>query len=579
MRWSSSNAAPDTTSARGPRSAGPRRAGLRRRLGLVLAGYLVGPWTAAAAAVPPPPSAPPAEVESVTVAEFFAPGALHSFNLELPPASLASLRTAPRRFVLGTLRFGGQPPWAVEVRIKGESGSAQSVDEKPAWTVDFLRLPSGPEPGSARRFLGLSRLQFHNGAEDPSYFHEWLGGQVFRDAGIPYPQVTHTRLTLNGKALGLYVVREGFTAEFLATQFPPGDGVLYDNDTGRDVDADLHVNLATRQESLATAAAHWRALRWAVQEPDPVRRWETLGERLDADPFLRFIGTEVVLGHRDGYALARNNFRVYFDPRRQRFMFLADGLDQLLGSPELPWLPHFSGLLAQAMVSTPAGKARYRAELQALLAGPAAEARVVPLLESATTRLRARLSPVERPALEAAHRDLAQRYRQRLAALRTQLQADELPHLRPGVDGVSLGNWKAWDAGEGSRLEQTPAPDGSPALHFVASARTSASWRTRVHLPPGRYVMRGRGWVRGVQPVDPRRPQGLALRQSGKPRLAAGLSGDTLDWQDLMTVVVVSAESEQPAELLVEFTARSGEAWVELGTLRIFPENPTGADR
>src|SRR5688572_15321737 len=68
---------------------------------------------------------------------------------------------------------------------------------------------------------------------------------------------------------------------------------------------------------------------------------------------------EVMLGHRDGYCLARNNFRVYHDLDSDRMIFLPQGMDQLFGTANLPWQPSFAGLVARAVVSTPEGKQRY----------------------------------------------------------------------------------------------------------------------------------------------------------------------------------------------------------------------------
>ena len=38
-------------------------------------------------------------------------------------------------------------------------------------------------------------------------------------------------------------------------------------------------------------------------------------------------------GHRDGYCLARNNFRVYHDVDSGRFVFFPHGMDVLFGNP------------------------------------------------------------------------------------------------------------------------------------------------------------------------------------------------------------------------------------------------------
>ena len=55
------------------------------------------------------------------------------------------------------------------------------------------------------------------------------------------------------------------------------------------------------------------ALADAALETDVAKRWPRLEQALDVDRFVDFMAMEVMVGHRDGYCLARNNYRVYHD--------------------------------------------------------------------------------------------------------------------------------------------------------------------------------------------------------------------------------------------------------------------------
>ncbi len=57
---------------------------------------------------------------------------------------------------------------------------------------------------------------------------EWLGSEIFRQAGYPAPRVGHVRLWINDRDLGLYVIREGFDDAFLKRVFGSADGNLFD---------------------------------------------------------------------------------------------------------------------------------------------------------------------------------------------------------------------------------------------------------------------------------------------------------------------------------------------------------------
>ncbi len=85
------------------------------------------------------------------------------------------------------------------------------------------------------------------------------------------------------------------------------------------------------------------------------------------DHFVAFMAMEVMLGHRDGYCLARNNYRVYHDLDSGKMVFFPHGMDQLFGNPDAPWQPHMAGLVAKAVMETTEGNRRYRASFASLL--------------------------------------------------------------------------------------------------------------------------------------------------------------------------------------------------------------------
>src|SRR5262249_47624356 len=109
-----------------------------------------------------------------------------------------------------------------------------------------------------------------------------------------------------------------------------------------------------------------KALSAAALEPDLDRRWIKINEALEVDRFIRFMALEVMIGHRDGYCLARNNFRVYRDVDTGKMVFFPQGMDQLFGIANLPWTPHMAGLVAKSIMEIPAGKERYENSFRSL---------------------------------------------------------------------------------------------------------------------------------------------------------------------------------------------------------------------
>src|SRR5207244_1709630 len=105
----------------------------------------------------------------------------------------------------------------------------------------------------------------------------------------------------------------------------------------------------------------------AAREPDLPRRWERLQQVLDVERFLSFMAIEIMACHRDGYCLARNNFRIYQDRDSGKIVFFPHGMDQLFGKADASIQPHMHGLIARALLETPEGRQGYRQRVALLL--------------------------------------------------------------------------------------------------------------------------------------------------------------------------------------------------------------------
>src|SRR5204863_106019 len=77
----------------------------------------------------------------------------------------------------------------------------------------------------------------------------------------------------------------------------------------------------------------------AVRETDLQQRLAAVNKTLDLDRFISFIAMEVIVCHWDGYALNRNNFRIYHDRAAGKLVFFPQGLDQTFQRQNIPALP------------------------------------------------------------------------------------------------------------------------------------------------------------------------------------------------------------------------------------------------
>src|SRR5437899_3539324 len=127
---------------------------------------------------------------------------LFRLQIAIPAESIAALRKQPRQYVSARVQEGATIYEEVAVHLKGSVGSFRPIDDKPALTLSFSKHASN------RTFHGSSKIHLNNSVEDPSYLNEKLGTILFAKAGIPAPAVHHTLVELNGRRLGLYVLKE-----------------------------------------------------------------------------------------------------------------------------------------------------------------------------------------------------------------------------------------------------------------------------------------------------------------------------------------------------------------------------------
>ena len=358
----------------------------------------------------------PSSLAAGTNGDLFAQGVLWRLQLEIPAQEMKSLRSNPREYVKATLREGTNVVRDIGIRLKGAS-SFQPVDQKPAFTLNCDKFVFG------QRFHGLSKFYLNNSLEDATYVNEKLGSELFSAMGVPAPRVSHALVELNGKRLGLYVLKEGFAAEFLERHFGQTEGNLYEPVPNVAPDVTDPMELNSGDESLDTAGP--MRLAKAASEPDLAKRWTALRNVLDMDRFVAFMAMEVLSGHRDGYCLGRNNYRLYHDPAARRFVFMPDGMDQLFGRADFPVRPNMAGVVAKAVLETPEGTQAYTQSLEMAMAkcfkGDAMTNRV----RSWVAAIAPQLPRAEAKTLQTESADLCERIRQRVAFVERQLAEAE----------------------------------------------------------------------------------------------------------------------------------------------------------
>lgn len=467
--------------------------------------------------------------------------------------------------VRATIIEGGQVYTNVALHLKGAAGSFQPLDSKPSMTLNFDKYAPG------QTFHGIEKISLNNSGQDPSYLTEKICRELFTAAGVPAPRADYAVVELNGRKLGLYVLLEGYNRQFLRRHFTNWKGNLFDGGFLKDIDAKLNTNSGDPedQSSLQAVVA-------AANEGEDSDRFSRLEKVVDMDRFITFLAMEVMVCHWDGYAMNKNNYRVYHDPQSNRVVFMPHGMDQMFGvmmvEPNLPVLrPSMQGLAAQALMETPEGRRRYYqrlAELNETYFNLEALTNRIFQTAARINPLLAEISPASAANHDAAVENLVDRMTQRKHHLHEQLSGARGKILEFDTAGVApLSGWTALVNAGRPQVNLAPNREGQPILHIGAAQGASvASWRTKVLLEEGFYRFEGRMQIKDVA-ADPRdRKAGAGLRVSEKPSLRKQLG--SAGWNEVAFDFAVP-DGIHPVELVCELRASQGEVWFDGNSLRL----------
>ncbi|MBK7998250.1 MAG: CotH kinase family protein [Verrucomicrobia bacterium] len=511
--------------------------------------------------------------------KFFSSGTIPHLHLQIAKTNLAQLRERPRDYVRATIRAGDKIYEDIGIHLKGAAGSFRDIDnEKPAFTLNFDKFVDD------QKFHGLDKLSLNNSVQDPSYMTEAICSELFLAAGVPTTRTAHARVSLNGRELGLYVLKEGFDKTFLRRHFKNPRGNLYDSGFLRDINEPLE---RTSGDGDVRSRADLKALVAATTEADPTARLERIRALLDLERFLDFAALEMLTGHWDGYVMKKNNYRVYHDPDSGKLVFFPHGMDQMfldVNAPVVPRAQQVEGLVARAIFETAEGRKIYRERTAQIVTNlftaqrltnhiNALQARIRPILES--------LGKNDHLNHDSAVNGLRNNVTQRVRSAAQKLFEPPPNPVRFDDSGfASLTNWQKLDVRGTGKLALSRSSDDVRSLHIAAGpdGRCTASWRTRLLLPRGLYVFEGRVKTAGVVPLEKdtaSKGVGAGLRQSQRQSRKHGFIGDN-DWQIATHEFAVTAEDEETV-ILCELRAEKGEAWFDLGSLKLKRSKPASA--
>jgi hypothetical protein len=484
----------------------------------------------------------------------FLTGPIQRLELEIKDVDLEALRKEPRRYVEASIRSGGKLYRGMAVKLKGAEGSFQPIDAKPCFTINSDKYKGG------ERFHGLKKFHLNNAREDPSFLRQMLTGEMAQAAGVPAQRCTHAIVTMNGRELGLYVLAEGYTKDFLSEFFADPKGDLYEGGFCKDIDDGL-----TKDEGDPKDFKAIDQLLAACREENATKRWPALKAVLDTDRFASFLAFEALVGVGDGYDFFRNNYRIYHDPKTRLLSFILHGMDQPLGDAGFPIERTPESIVGRAFVGCPQGRQLYRQRVGELYQKLWAKRDWPSRIDAAARKVRAELDSHRAKELAEPMEQLRQMVIDRKIGIAEQLARFPIPP-EFGPDGAArlTKGWAPKQEGD-AHLERSKV-QGQDCLRVIAEGQAQASWRTSIRLDAGRYRFDARVKTIGVRDGD-----GVGLRISGRDPAGEWLAGDS-DWKTIHYEFEVPDEGGEVV-LVAELRARQGEALFAADSMRLVKAN------
>jgi spore coat protein H len=487
----------------------------------------------------------------------FSDGKIRTIKIEVVEPGLSVLTKNERSYVHATVTEGTNVLREVGLHLKG-MGSFRPFNDKPSFAVKFDRFVDD------QTYFGLTKIMLNNASQDPTYLAELMATQMFRDAGVPAARVTHAFVEVNGRALGLYVLIEAMNKEFLKQHFRNAKGNLYEaylQDIGEKLDQDGGDD---------TSQADLKKLLEVTKIQNPIERWNRLPEVLDVDGYLSHLAVEMFTSHTDGYALNRNNYRIYHDLATDRFSFIAHGIDWAFSNTGVPLEPPRNSLVTKAVLQTPAGRNQYKERVRHLFTNVFRVEILTNRVNAAVARLKsAARNPNEAREFDKYGSDMRDRIIARGKNIAEQLARPEAKPLTFDSNGLAL--LTGWEAkkDKGDATFDQPVFNAKATLHLRADKGDCVvSWRKAVLLEEGKYRLQALARTAQVIALTNivERGNGAGMRISGGKRTQQ-LTGDS-EWTQLEHEFEVVTGGEDKV-LVCELRASKGEVWFDSASLRL----------
>ena len=213
-------------------------------------------------------------------------------------------------------------------RVRGNT-SRNAV--KKSFKISFNHSVSG------FKWQGIEKMNLNGQHNDVSIMRTKLAQEIYKEVGLPSSRTSHVRLYINGEYKGLYVNVEQIDEEFAKKRFIQGhQGDMYKCIYGANLsfkgwDESAYYGPYEKVRKEETGFQSLIEFLDFLNNSSNAAFLCGIEDRFDVDAYLRYLATEILTGHWDGYTYNQNNFYLIKRPSDGKFMMLPYDLDNTFG--------------------------------------------------------------------------------------------------------------------------------------------------------------------------------------------------------------------------------------------------------
>ena len=294
----------------------------------------------------------------------FNPAVLHEVRIVIDPADWQALRDNFRtnQYYAANVSIDGEVIEQVGIRSRGKGSRS---GEKPAIKIDFNKYVS------TQSFHGYGAVHVKNSIQDASFIREALALPVYEALGIPAPQISFARLTVNDEYWGVYNLLEDVKKKFLTDRHGEDGGNLFKYEytevwdfTTKGDEPVKYIPIPFQAETNETHLDGSGLVTFvkAINELPAATFSRDIAAYLDPLKFLTYVAAENATADNDGFVgyAGMNNFYLYQFKNTSRFVFIPWDKNTSFVQPDWPlFLRMDTNVLTRRLIADPSMRQAY----------------------------------------------------------------------------------------------------------------------------------------------------------------------------------------------------------------------------